>query len=642
MQTTPKEKMNHSDEILIDAFNLPKPWKGLKFQLKPLRRLTFIVGPNGSGKSQFTLALKAAIGSQKTRILSSDRLDGFAPTIRMFGDGLASGISRSWFDDIRSSVAEMGSAIDAFVILEDRLDIQVIVEATLSSFFNREIHLEWDSGRLKPMVSSPSGERYRLDREECHGIKELMVLLTHLYNDSYQFLIIDEPELNLHPQLQAFFMEEVRKELTRSDKRIILITHSPFIIDIQNFGDLESIYSFTSDHSIPRSLTVPDEFEQQRIATLIPHLSVHHKQLFFSDNPIFVEGVSDAQFVQALESARGVSITAAGSCVIEAGGCEVVNKYLILCRHLGKSAYFLYDLDSLFSGKLRQCIQADESVSGFLAELGLGADFSKYVGALDKVLHESITKISESQSDAFRLKQFVSELGDAGTIISGTNSPIAKLAILYDLENNRQELESLLDASIVQDIAGRLSKILAALSSKRVFLLPAGTLEDYLPSHTGSHYGKKSDDIKRATVAHEIEILQKKKWTEDELSRRYTGLYANIKRLPAQKVVDYERILKRHVAEFVHMLQSEFLLNPNRSKAQIEERLHRKEQYKRVFSLVSFESKESKKFKAKIHINAGLLRLKTVVTEATNAGMQDFTLEPIPTTANSDSGDQPI
>ena len=54
-------------------------------------------------------------------------------------------------------------------------------------------------------------ESYRLDREECHGIKELLVLLTHLYNDKYSYLIIDEPELNLHPQYQAFFMREVRK-----------------------------------------------------------------------------------------------------------------------------------------------------------------------------------------------------------------------------------------------------------------------------------------------------------------------------------------------------------------------------------------------------------------------------------------------
>ena len=61
-----------------------------------------------------------------------------------------------------------------------------------------------DSGRLVPKVRHRrGGASYRLDQQECHGIKELVVLLTHLYNDKHQNLIIDEPELNLHPQYQA-------------------------------------------------------------------------------------------------------------------------------------------------------------------------------------------------------------------------------------------------------------------------------------------------------------------------------------------------------------------------------------------------------------------------------------------------------
>ena len=72
--------------------------------------------------------------------------------------------------------------------------------------------LEWDSGVLIPKTSVGAiGTTYRLDTDECHGIKELLVLLTHLYSNSDKFLIIDEPEQNLHPQFQAFFMQEVRK-----------------------------------------------------------------------------------------------------------------------------------------------------------------------------------------------------------------------------------------------------------------------------------------------------------------------------------------------------------------------------------------------------------------------------------------------
>lgn len=99
------------------------------------------------------------------------------------------------------------------MLLAERMDLRIQVEATISHLFDREVILdEWDSGRLIPQARRRGGDtRYRLDREECHGIKELLVLLTHLYSDEHQCLIVDEPELNLHPQYQSFFMQEARK-----------------------------------------------------------------------------------------------------------------------------------------------------------------------------------------------------------------------------------------------------------------------------------------------------------------------------------------------------------------------------------------------------------------------------------------------
>src|SRR5262249_46360096 len=151
-----------------------------------------------------------------------------------------------------------------FVILEERPDIRVKVEATLTTLFNRRISIEWDSGNLIPKAASgTTGETYRLDRDEGHGIRELLVPLTHLYNDSHPYLIIDEPELNLHPQYQAFFMQEVRKFAGKPangspKKGIFLITHFPFILDLRSADDLSSIISFSSDLSIPVSVDDPD------------------------------------------------------------------------------------------------------------------------------------------------------------------------------------------------------------------------------------------------------------------------------------------------------------------------------------------------------------------------------------------------
>ena len=138
------------------------------------------------------------------------------------------------------------------------MDLLIQVEGTLSHLFNREIILDWDSGRLVPKARRRGDNvQYRLDREECHGIKELLVLLTHLYDEQTQYLIIDEPELNLHPQYQAFFLEEVRKvagnpSTDSNRKALFLVTHSPFILDLKSTDDLKAIISFDLEYTIPK------------------------------------------------------------------------------------------------------------------------------------------------------------------------------------------------------------------------------------------------------------------------------------------------------------------------------------------------------------------------------------------------------
>ena len=211
-----------------------------------------------------------------------------------------------------------------FCLLEDRLDLRIRVEATLSHFFGRDVALEWHSGNLVPKaVRQKTGESYRLDRDECHGIKELLVLLTHLYDEEHEYLIIDEPELNLHPQYQAFFMQEVRKvtgkkSASGNTKIVFLITHSPFILDLRSDVDVRSVISFDLEYSVPRQVAcVSPDVTSALVES--GRLNAYHKQLFFSDNPVFVEGHHDALLVEALMEARGVSAAAAGSCVIDSG-----------------------------------------------------------------------------------------------------------------------------------------------------------------------------------------------------------------------------------------------------------------------------------------------------------------------------------
>ena len=163
------------------SFTLPIPWQNTSFETEQIGPLNFLVGPNGSGKSKFAETLRSQLGN--ARLLGADRLSGMeqtAPLKNIFGDQLAGGLAKSWFGQLKNA-GQQGSGIDTIVLLEERLDLRIQVEATLSHLFNRRVILEWDSGNLVARaVLGEDAESYRLDRDECHGIKELLVLLTHL------------------------------------------------------------------------------------------------------------------------------------------------------------------------------------------------------------------------------------------------------------------------------------------------------------------------------------------------------------------------------------------------------------------------------------------------------------------------------
>ena len=615
-------------------FSLPLPWKNQTFRTTQVGPINFLVGPNGSGKSQFANNLVNQL--ENSRLLGTDRLSGMEQ-VQSFrysqGVRFKNGFDKDQFQNLKQAGKE-GSGIDSIVLLQERKDLLIQVEATLRHLFDREITLDWDSGRLVPKVRHRrGGATYRLDQQECHGIKELLVLLTHLYDDKHQYLIIDEPELNLHPQYQAFFMQEVHKfagdsKIDRKKKIIFLITHSPFILDFRSEDDLNAVISFSLDYSVPKQISKLNIDISSKSFSLMQRLNAHHKQLFFSDNPIFVEGIRDAWIVEAMMAARGVSVAAAGSCVIEAGGNEEVNHYLKLCMGLGKNAHFLYDLDSLFRGSLRACIKDDQSVQNFLATAGLGSDFGEYFKQLKEVLKDLIDRVLSEclpdQHQLFPLSDFLKKLGERKQW-KREQWAKARIAVMTAISRHKEEIISVLGEGDVKDVEGRLGRIVAALKEKNIHLLPGGTIERYLPHYTGNEYELAEESKQKAVLAEMEGMLN---LTKDEaLSARFGKLYDVVCCLPSQPNVDVESVLRNHLSDYIHELQKMVRNNSDWNQDEIQTHLNTvRASDVKVFSIQDFKPNEREKFSATIEIVEMLGRGKGLihVTDKTNAGMGDF------------------
>lgn len=614
-------------------FDLPQPWSGgKKFKTEKVGYINFLVGPNGSGKSKFANALKGEL--REARLLGTDRLSGMEqsdPMRDLYGDRLQGGYEKGHFQHFKSA-GEQGSGIDTLIVLEERMDLRIQVEATLSHLFNRKIFLEWDSGKLLARATlGTTGASYRLDRDECHGIKELLVLLTNLYNDQYPYLIIDEPELNLHPQYQAFFMQEVRKiagvpGTSEKKKVVFLITHSPFMLDFKSMDDVRSVISFGLDHDVPCQIFDLAKDKADRIESLVPRLNVHHKQLFFSDSPVFVEGILDAQLIAAMQDSRGVSIAAAGSCIIDAGGCEEVNKYLDLCMAFGKKAHFLYDLDSLFTGNLKACIRDDGEVQSFLATAGLGSDLGKYCGELERKLTNVIDMLlsCNPQGELATLLAYMCTLGPRAGWDGKTLSK-ARVAVLTAISRHKEQVSAATSAALVDEVVGRLNKIICALMEKNIHLLPGGTIERYLPKYQGNYYELK-DEAKRKAIEEEIQELSAISGDEP-IRSRYGELFNAVSRLPSKLSVDVDKVIKVYLSQYIHDLQITAIENPKWTEQEVVEQLKNiQKSTVRVFSVRRFVRGEPNKFSVEVVISPMLGKPERIVrvSEATNAGMHGY------------------
>ena len=629
--------------MLIDRhlkFQLPHPWKDQVFETKKIGAINFLVGPNGSGKSQFARTLLGYMRSQgwDTRFLGTDRLNEMtrSPTIeQQFGGHFIQGFDKSRFGHLKTAGTE-GSGIDTIVLLEERMDLRIQIEATLSHLFDREILLEWDSGRLIPRaILRGHNQSYRLDRDECHGIKELLVMLTHLYDDQKQNLIIDEPELNLHPQYQSFFMQEVRKiagdPSTDGKKKIVfLVTHSPFILDFRSEEDLRGVISFDLEYSVPKQVhnLLPSNFPY---SSFMGRLNGHHKQFFFSDSPIFVEGIRDARIVEAMMEAKGVSVAGAGSCIIDAGGSGEVSHYLELCRGLGKEAHFLYDLDSLFRGHLRFRIKNDESIRLQMAKAGHGKNLDTYCGGLDKKLTEVIDRIFANgvPSKLEPLVKYLHSFGPHRSKWDKQNLRKARTSVVTATSRYRQDMVSVLSEEEVSDIEGRVEAIVAVLKERNIHLLPGGTLERYLPSYSGDEYAP-TEDAKQRALDDEIQVLSKPT-TEAGLAARYEDLYDAVCSMPSKTDVDVEPVLRNYLSNYIHALQQIVINNPEWQLSQVQTRLNTSQpEATTVFSVQTFERYDSDRFEALIEITEmlGQHRRAVRVSERTNAGMGYFQIEP--------------
>jgi len=477
------------------------------------------------------------------RLLSTDRLSNARTPegLERWGSTFSQGLPKSQFSQLLDANSRGGHLSGVAVLLRERPDLRVRVEATLSQLLGRSMSLEMTDGNLKPTMRLKTGTSYDLFSSEAHGVLELIVLLANLYDDQIDFLLIDEPELNLHPQYQSFLLSEIRRI---RDKRVVVATHSPFLLDVRTIADLENVIVFHPDFRVPSSYRSNPEVDREVLA-LLPRMTEQHRTFFFASRPVFVEGYHDATVIGSIQRALGLSAEAAGSSLIPASGKDDVSRFLMLCTALGKDATFIFDLDALFDQRLTRGAGQNQALADRVASAGQGS-YEQLRGQLEQDLTSLVALLLQVEETTLPtvlvpLKTY---------LMTRTEAKRRRVALLVALAEFKDALEQLGDTQLVSRILGRFRNVLEHLAALHVHVLPNGALENNLPSYTGNPYAV-PDDAKGPASDAEVTWLAGAP-SEAEIAQRYGALGEIVRSLPAQKPVDVLPVLQIDLANVLH------------------------------------------------------------------------------------------
>lgn len=538
---------------------IPILWENNHFIKNEWGFINYLVGANGTGKSLIAEQIKDHFSNNgyTARYLNAERLIGLekGEAYRFGGAQLKHGFDIAYLEEYKSRAEISGLSSSAIVILKQRLDIRIKIEALLSDIFGKKIRLVEEGGFLKPkMQNIIAGEEYNLAQNECHGLKELITLLTFLYDPSKNVIIFDEPELHLHPQFQSFFLQEIRKvagnPLEDPNKKIFfIITHSPYFIDLKSLDDLKNIL-VCHLNKVPTYVNELDSEDQFILKKFLPRFNTHHKQFFFSPNPVFVEGYTDQQIISILFEKIGINIGASGSCIIDVGGKDELGVFYKLCKSLKINCRIIADLDAVFKSRLRRVVCEDERSQTYVQQQGIGTNLSIEIGDIEKQLTSIATRILTQETTIPHLNELKTKLSS----LTPEEEHTKRVSTLLAISKYEADLRTLLDApniAILNLIIGRNNQLFNAFKTCNTFIFPKGEVEHYYTQSTIDYLNITNKDTWFHT---ERDYLLQASSTEIETN--YQNLVTILKEAVPIIEIEIKKHIKFEIFEWIHIVQT--------------------------------------------------------------------------------------
>lgn len=291
------------------------------------------------------------------------------------------------------------------------------------------------------------------------GERQLLTYLFAIYalNVRDALIVVDEPELHLHPRWQKSLLKLFEQLSDDTGNRFLLATHSPTFIAPGSIGYVCRVYNDGKNSHI-----------QQIDKTALPPAkglahtinSQNNERIFFADRVLLVEGVSDQMVVERLIANRLSKSPIQRGRIVEVvavGGKGLFSTYQKVLTAFSVPTYIMADLD-------------------YLKQIGSSGVKALFKTSASRIKRDVLDNSSSLDGDAL-VKEIDNAIASGDWTDASAVWEYIKASRLSSRSDWKAEESQLVDLDIKR------------LAKDNIFILREGEIEDYLPS------GHKQKDI---------------------------------------------------------------------------------------------------------------------------------------------------
>lgn len=178
----------------------------------------------------------------------------------------------------------------------EQSEFYVSLQFIIKKYLNKRLYVEYANGLLTLHLIDNFGNIIPFS-QLSDGEQSLlsMIFTMYGYDLKHGMVMIDEPEIHFHPQMQRSFARMIEKISQNIGTQFVVSTYSPLFINESNIANVYRFSKIDGKTTVKNPLFTLSSDE----ATLVHLLKFENlSKIFFVNKIIMVEGETDAYFFE--------------------------------------------------------------------------------------------------------------------------------------------------------------------------------------------------------------------------------------------------------------------------------------------------------------------------------------------------------